>query len=406
MINGKRQILFVDDDPLITNGFKRSVDEYENDWDPYFTNSGLDALKILSEQQIDVIITDIKMPAMDGNELLEKVIQLYPGIMRFVLSGNIDEAHAIKTTRYAHQLIVKPCDIHTIRRIVENSCRLGDMLSNPNLKKRINGLKKIPSLPSLYSRLVKELESDDPDPKTVGDIISQDIAMTAKILQLVNSAFFGLPNEVVSAQRAATILGTNTIKALVLGNHIFSEYQSYGNPAFSIDELWHHSLIVGNLSKMIAGTAGLDKVAQGQAQLAGVLHDIGKLLQLEIPGFFSNIKHKNGLVELKSEYEVIGTSHAEMGAYLLGLWGLPNQVVEAVAYHHFPSKIIVEGFAVTSAVHIANGLYHKELSPNQEAGLDEFMDIQYIQNLRVSQYINNWGILARNLLQSTGILAE
>jgi putative nucleotidyltransferase with HDIG domain len=253
-------------------------------------------------------------------------------------------------------------------------------------------------------KLVKELESSDPDPKIIGDIISQDISMTAKILQLVNSAFFGLPSEIVSAQRATTILGTNTIKALVLGSHVFSEYQSYNNSDFSIEELWHHSLVVGNLSKTIAGAAGLDRNAQGRAQLAGMLHDVGKLLQLDIPGFFKEVKYSNGLVVLDSEYKVIGSSHAELGAYLLGLWGLPHDVVEAVAYHHFPSKIITDSFSITSAVHIANGLYHKELSLDTEKGYGEFMDLEYLQMLHVNQSLNGWSMLTRNLLQNAGIL--
>jgi putative nucleotidyltransferase with HDIG domain len=406
MNNPKRQILFVDDDPLIINGFRRSVEEYSEDWEPFFTNSGTDALEILARQPIDIIVTDLKMPIMDGNELLEKVYQYYPGVMRFILSGNIEEAKALKSARLAHQLIVKPCDIHTVRSIIENSCRLADMLSNPILIKQITGIKKIPSLPSLYLKLVKELELSDPDPIIIGEIISTDISMTAKILQLVNSAFFGLPSNIVSAQRASTILGTNTIKALVLGSHIFSVYQSLENPEFLIEELWKHSLIVSNLSKTIAAAAGLDRNAQGEAQLAGMLHDVGKLLQLDIPGFFKSVKYSNGSVLLESEYKVIGTSHAELGAYLLGLWGLPHHVVEAVAFHHNPARIITENFGVTSAVHIANGLYHKELSKDVDTDYEQFLDMDYIRQIHITQSLNGWSMLTRNLMNNTGILSS
>jgi putative nucleotidyltransferase with HDIG domain len=403
MLEQKRQILFVDDDPLITNGYKRSLDEFSDEWDTYFTNSGKEALVFLAKQPIDVIVTDLHMPEMDGNELLEKVTDIYPQTIRFVLSGNIDELRSIKTAHSAHQQLIKPCDLSLLHKMVENSCRLKDTLTNPLLKARITGLKRIPSLPSLYLKLTEELQTKDPEPRIIGDIISHDVAMTAKILQLVNSAFFGLPTEITSAQRAATILGTNIIKALVLGSQVFAEYQSYSNPWFSIEKLWQHSLIVGNLSKSIAASAGLSTNSQEQAQLAGMLHDIGKLLELDIPGYSPTNAIQNAKDILDAEYRVLGTSHAELGAYLLGLWGLPQAVVESVAYHHNPSAAGTGEIGVITAVHIANGLYHQANETKQETHFEDYLDIEYVRRLNLDTSLVTWATLTDEFLHKTGI---
>ncbi len=397
----KRQILFVDDDPIITRGYKRAAEAYSDEWELYFANSGKEALELLARQSIDVLISDMRMPVMDGNALLEAVSQNHPGVVRFVLSGNVEDAKALQTAHLAHQLIAKPCDMTKLHEVVERSCRLRVLLSNPKLIQTVTGIKKIPSLPSLYMRLMKELQSEDPTPKIVGEIIAQDIAMTAKILQLVNSAFFGLPNEVVSPQRAVTILGLNTIKALVLSIHVFSEFQNFSSPYFSIDALWRHSMIVGNLAKLISASAGLDQKTQGEAQLAGVLHDIGKLLQLNIPGFFKSIKVKNGMVELASEYKAFSTSHAEIGAYLLGLWGLPQAVVEAVAFHHFPSNLASTKFGIVTALHIANGLYHMESALEKEGGYEAYLDMGYLQKYQLTSHLDSWVDLAKRAIHGS-----
>jgi len=400
MSKAKRHILFVDDDPMVIRGFKRSADEYSDIWEMYFATSGQDALHILSQFPIDVMITDMRMPVMSGSQLLETVSQRFPGVVRFVLSGNTEAARVLEVTRLAHQFIAKPIEMKLLREIVERSCQLRDLLSNPSLIHLVTGLKKVPSVPNLYTRLMKELQSEDPTPKVVGDIIAQDAAMTAKILQLVNSAFFGLPGHVSNPQRAVTILGINIIKALVLGIQVFSEFQGYEYPGFSIDSLWHHSLVVGNLSKAIAASAGLEAKTQDEAQVAGILHDIGKLLQLHIPNFFRSIKIVGGRVLLDSDYNAFGTSHAELGAYLLGLWGLPVAIVEAVAFHHRPDRQASSKFSVVSALHVANGLYHRESALEGALEYEVCVDISYLKKIKMDQYLDRWVELTKRMIMN------
>ncbi|MCE1255563.1 MAG: HDOD domain-containing protein, partial [Anaerolineae bacterium] len=303
----KHTILFVDDEDLILRGIKRSIDEFSEYWEVDFANSGKMALDKLALQNFDAVITDMLMPEMDGLRLLEKVDGDFPGVLRFVLSGNASDAQILKSTHLVHQMFPKPCPIEHIFDVVERSCRLRDGLSEPNLIRIITGIKTLPSLPSLYNQILRELQGEEPDPRVVAKIISQDTAMTAKILQLVNSAFFGLADRVSSPQRAVSILGLNTVKALVLSVHIFSEYQGNSMIPISVDGLWKHSMAVSGLSRKIARDVQLTQNDQDDVQVAAVLHDIGRLLELKIPNFFRQVKVENGLVTLESEYAALGT---------------------------------------------------------------------------------------------------
>ena len=180
----------MDDDVFVLKGFRRSLTEYEDVWNADFATSGRDALSKLASAHFDAVITDMHMPGMDGIQLLDEVSRNMPGVMRFVLSGNASEDQVLRSTPLVHQMIPKPCDLDHLYSIVERACRLGDKLKDPQLHHIITGTKNLPSVPLLYKRLIKELQSETASSMTVGNIIAQDTAMTAKILQLVNSAFF------------------------------------------------------------------------------------------------------------------------------------------------------------------------------------------------------------------------
>lgn len=392
----KRKILFVDDDPLIIRGFRRFAEEYTDHWNIFFSTSGQDALTILGQYPMDVLITDMRMPLMDGNRLLELVSQNFPGVIRFVLSGNAEDSRLIEASSLAHQFIAKPCEMNLLMQTVEQACQVRSLLTDPQLINVVTSLKKLPSVPALYTQLMREMESDEPSPKVVGNIISQDTAMTAKILQLVNSAFFGLPSKISDPQKAVNILGIDTVKALVLSIQIFSEYQGYASSNFSIDRLWKHSIQVGRAARSICTSARLDAQTQANAQIVGVLHDIGKLVQLSIPNFLNKVKSKKGKVLLASEYQVLGTSHAEIGAYLLGIWGLPQYIIEAVVFHHRPAAQISTKFNLISALHISNSLCHMLEYPESD-DFKAFLDMDYLTTLGVVNRIDEWYALCKQL---------
>lgn len=403
MVNRIHYVLFVDDDPADLQGLHRSMKALEDIWNSDFASTPKEVFEKLGRQSIDAIVTDMDMPGMDGNQLLDLVRQTNPSIMRFVLSGNITDTQVMRSTSLVHQVIAKPCSPEHIFNVVERACRLRDLLTEPQLLRIITGIKNLPSVPVLYNRLLKELESPNASTQSVGNIIAQDTAMTAKILQLVNSAFFGLSDSISSPQRAVSILGLNTVKALVLGIHVFSEYQGKGSLPISIDAIWKHSMLVSNLAFNMAKKLLLPTQVQENARVTGILHDVGKLVLLNIPDFFTRVSPgRNGVIPLEVEYKNLMTSHAEMGGYLLGMWGLPNPIVDATTYHHKPYVKVSEKADLLTVIYAANGLAnmcHNEM----HIKYNEYLDLSYLERVGVINHLEEWTTMAFELTNNVNI---
>ncbi len=188
----KKRVLFVDDEPKILEGLRRMLRPLRNEWEMSFVNSGQEALDILAQQPFDVIVTDMRMPAMNGAELLHEVRKRYPHMVRFVLSGQASQETMLRSIGPMHQYLSKPCDSGILKSTLTRSCQLRSILSNEKLHNLVSRIDWLPSLPSLYIEMVEELQKPEASTKILGKLISKDIAMSAKILQLVNSAFFGV----------------------------------------------------------------------------------------------------------------------------------------------------------------------------------------------------------------------
>ena len=401
LIDQERCILIVDNDDRLIQEYKQSIKNISSVWKWIFSGSGSEALDILSKNSVDILITEMDLPGFNGNDLLEVVTQHYPSVIRFVLSGKTSEKNVLLSTKLAHQFIRKPCGFLQLWEIVERTTRLRRTLNHPDLINLITGINKLPSLPKLYVRLVRMLQSENATLKEIGDLISQDVAMTAKLLQLVNSAFFGVPGRVTSPHRAVSLLGLNTIKALVLVIQLFDEFQDSVSPYFSIKGLWRHSISVGLISKAIAAQMGAETAEQDDAYLAGVLHDIGKLIQVRIPGYYSQVKHDRGKITLEAEYECLNTSHAEMGAYLLDLWALPEIVVESIAYHHRPADQIANKMGLATIVNVANGLDIMLNSFDQDADHSVYLDVENLKKYQMEGNLAEWTTAATRILNNS-----
>ncbi len=401
MGNQIHSILFVDDDPKILQGLKRSVEEYSDHWRTDFASTAKEALQKLSNEPFDAIIADIQMPMMDGIQLLDLVSRTYPGVMRFVLSGNVTDTQAMRSTSVVHQMIAKPSDIDHIFVIVERACRLRDLVANPELKKLITEINRLPSVPVLYNQLIKELDSPNASTQIIGNIIAKDTAMTAKILQLVNSAFFCLSENINSPQRAVSILGFNTVKALVLGICIFSEYQEYGINPVGINSIWKHSLLVSSVAYTLAQKLNMSIQDQENSRISGILHDIGKLALLSFPEFMNQIyTNGRGEISLEEEYRMLKTSHAEIGGYLLAMWGIPTPIVDSVTFHHRPYSIVREDPDLLSVMYVANGLANM-VKNEIEINYSSYLDMSYLKRNGLVNYLDEWTEVAKSIYISS-----
>lgn len=389
----KRQILFVDDEPNILKGLQRSLRPLRKYWDMTFSEGAENALKLLEKESFDVIVSDMRMPEMDGSQLLAIVQEKYPAMVRIILSGHADQEMIMNSVKSAHQYLSKPCEKKVLVTTITRSCALRDLLNKKVLRDLLGGIQTMPSIPSLYARIMEELQSPDASVASVGEIISKDMGMTAKVLQLVNSSFFGIVRHISNAQEAVTLLGIDVVKTLVLGIEVFSTFKN-ASSVISVDNIHDHCVRTGVIAKEIAFLEKMNKEKTDNAMIASILHDLGKLLLAE---HFTDdyktvmeITHQKGVPVFEVEKEIFGVTHAEVGAYILGLWGLPETIIEGIAFHHTPAKFIAKEFELCGLIHVGELMeYHEKHQPGSWEKLNG-LDCDYMEKVGVSDRILLW----------------
>jgi len=363
------------------------------DWKMDFSESGDEALQCLRQQSFDAVVSDMRMPGMDGAELLRHVKQNYPRIARIILSGQSSQEAMLRTLGPAHLYLSKPCNPETLRSAIKDAFRLRDRFDNPVLKALVGRAKHLPSLPQLFQDLVEELHSPEQSLDRVCAIISQDVTMTAKVLRLANSSFFGLQQHVSSTSHAVCLLGIELIKSLVLTVGLFSQCESIKSKSFSLEQLTSHSIAVGLLASRIAKSRGAVQKDCDDALLAGMLHDVGKLiLAMEFAEQYDSViqqASESAALFWQVEREQLGVTHADVGAYLLALWGLPNRIVEAIAFHHEPSAFGKVEFGPMAAVHLADSILHHG-DVNSDPKENSYLDASFLQAVSMEHLVETW----------------
>lgn len=395
----KKQILFVDDELMVLQGLQRMLRSMRDVWDMHFVDNGDDALRLMESRPFDVIVSDMRMPHMNGAELLTRVMTRYPSTVRLILSGYADKDLILKCVGSTHQYLSKPCDAESLKATIQRASNLEGALQSDRLKKLVCQMSRLPSIPALYVDVVRKASRPDASLEEVGNIIGRDLAMTAQVLKLSNSAFFGLRRQLSSPDEAVAYLGLDTIKSLVLSIHAFSQFEGLNSGPLSLDALWSHSMRVAGLAKGIAKLEGRDVKSAEEAFAAGMLHDVGKLvLAVNLPKEFAEAcqhAHKDNVEAYVAEERIFGASHADVGGYLIGLWGLPVPVVEAVALHHSPEQAAQRAFSPLTCVHAANALEWEEHPFDASAGHPE-LNKKYLDSIGVSPRLAAW----RELLTS------
>lgn len=398
----KKRIIFVDDEVEVILGLRRMLRDMRKEWTMEFAESGQKALDIMAKTEFDVIVSDMRMPGMDGAQLLEHVVKKYPHIVRIVLSGHSKKEMIYKSVGMAHQYLTKPCNPEVLKSTIERACSLRELLANENLQRAVTKLHKLPSLPSLYIEINNELKSPDSSLTKVGEIISKDVSMTAKILQMVNSPFFGFFNEITSPSQAVTLLGLDTIRALVTSVHIFSKIKVPSIGKIKIEDLWQHFIVVGTVSKEIAKLELKDPKIIDAAFMAGMLHDIGKIV------FFLNdlgrytetieLADKESIHLCTAESRIFGTTHAEVGGYLLGIWGLPDSIIETIFFHHNPGISPEKEFGIITAVHVADALVGIEM-PGYTVGELSVINYEHVKKIGKHKRLEMWKEKCREIIE-------
>lgn len=393
-----KRILFVDDEPHLLAGLRRSLRGQRGEWEMFFAGSGEEALRMIDEAAMDAVVTDMYMPGINGAQLLQEIARRHPLTIRMVLSGHSDEKSILSLVGTAHRFMAKPCDAETLKSVLSSAFVLQTLLADDRLQSLVSSLGSLPTLPEVYRKLTAKLQSQEATVREIGKLVGEDPPLTAKLLQVVNSAFFGVGRRITNPEEAASLLGMETLSGLILGAGIFRQFE-LDMPAYSklsLEEIWRHSVSVGQLSRNIARAEGCDQATVDDSLASGLLHDIGRLLlAYRLPEAWDQIEHLSlteNIHHWDAEQRVLGAAHSAVGAYLLGLWGLPDAVVEAVAFHHKPANAPSNGFGALSATHVADALVHG----------DGRLDETFLQRLGLQHRLDDWWGLFDNLSTDTG----
>lgn len=388
----KGRILFVASEAGELADLRQRAPALGPDWEAEFAGSASDGLQAFAREPFNVVVADLSLPGMGGTGFLQEVMARYPATIRLLLAASEDREEAARNLTRSHQLLTKPCDLPFLKSVLDFTYSLGRRVGNDHLRGLVARLGQLPTVPDLYHQITDLCESDRGTVEELGRVIGQDMAMTAMILKLANSAFFSLRQPVTSAAEAVSYLGIDMLKALVLVHGLFGQVGAFRIPAFTIQHLWQHSLAVGAASRRIAEAEELGHKWANECFTAGLLHDVGILiLASRFPEDYGRTLELNcqsgGDLET-SEYHVFGATHAEVGAYLLALWGIPETVVQAAAHHHSISRQAVRGFSAALAVHVADTLCGG--APEHDVFGRVRLDQAYLSSLGLSSRMPAW----------------
>lgn len=401
---GPKRILFVDDDHLLLEGLRDALWPYRRQWVMSFVTSGEEALAQLDVEPPDVVITDLRMPGLDGATLLERVRDRSPSSVRVVLSGHAEINMVARAAAAAHRLVAKPCETEALARVIERSCALQELADRVELNRRATGASALPSVPRVCTELTELLAAGTAGAADAARIIEQDMAMTAKVLQLANSAYFGRRTPVSRIAEAVAYLGLDALRALVLQAAAFQELRvERPIPGFDLEELQRHCDRVARLSAVIGSETGVGS----EVSTAGLLHDVGLLVMAshDGQGLASIIAdaRESGRPIQEIERECYGLTHAELGAHLLALWGLPHAITEAVAGHHRSDWLTLPVDAV-AVVYLASTIVEELEAVWLPRSLPPApLDMDYVERAGLGEAVRGWRSLAeRELFAATG----
>lgn len=390
-----KRVLFVDDEPAVLAGLRRVLARRLADWRLEFVTGGEEALAVLAERPVDFLVTDMRMPGMDGVTLLEEVHRRYPHVIRLVLSGHTEMEAALRAVPVAHQFLAKPCDPERLVEALRRAESLQQVLDTPALRRAIGTVRHLPILPETYQGLARVLADVDAPLAAAAALVERDAALCAKMLQVVNSAFFGLPRRVSSVQTAVSLLGVATLKSLVLAMKVFDIVPAGRRlGSYCVRRLQRHCLLVGNVARHLVSS----RREAEDAFTAGILHEVGELvLAAELPETLSTVAEAvrdTGKARETIERERFGATHGELGAALLSTWGLPYPIVEATLHHHRPARVDGTDRQMLAAVHVADGLAG-ETDLGDQVGPPGALDPECVAALGGAERLEDWRALTR-----------
>jgi HD-like signal output (HDOD) protein len=385
-----RQVLVVDSAPAGLAQLLQVLRQLRPQWHAAAAGSAAAALSVLSQQRFDAVVCDLGAPALDAAQLLAQVRERHPNVVRLCLADRTDGEDFLRALPVTHQFLGKPCNVDNLVEVLERICSLRDILQHPAIHELIGNLKALPAIPQTFQALSAAIAQPNAHAADITQIVSNDSALSVKILQLANSAFYRRGAPVTSIQAAISYAGLEMIKSLALSACVFSALDASPAAIHRLQELQARSLRKAHFARMLLR----ESRQADEAFTAALLLDIGQaVLALSAPEKFDQmieLSHSSGRAWHEVEPQVFGAGHPEVGAYLLGLWGLPLDLIEAVAFHHTPSRVQHVHTSVLAAVHVADAIV--DATVDRPARLLDRLDASFVARTGVARCLTAWNI--------------
>ena len=404
----KYNLLFVDDEAQILEGIQDSLRKYREQWNMTFVCGGEAAIVEMTLKKYDVIICDMRMPQVDGVDVLTYAKVHFPETIRIVLSGYAETENTIIVSSLAHRYLTKPCDKSELEAVIQGCMEVSGKLKNTIVKNIAGSIDLLPVNDEHYQRILEQLDNDKTPLSDIAETIETDIALTSKLLHLVNSAFFRRQRKIDSVKEAAAYLGADLVKSMVIANQFFTVAENLPN----IDPLWvsrlqQHSWFAASIAKKLMS----DTEHAEAAFTATLLHEVGLLaLAAERSDLLSKLLESNEFAFYHNENtsednnsQISNSMQEELGAYLLNLWGMPFNIVEAVAFYKQPSEREYDGFDIVGAVHVANYLAEICMTGHADDFALSTLDEAYLERVGQAGKMENWLQVALETAEECGL---
>lgn len=357
----KRHLLVVNSNGQVRSSFIPFCAEYGDNWCLSFCLSAEAAIDVCKNNKVDAVISDIDEANFSVLDFFADLKLLEPTILRVLFVDGSRVSKYKNSLGLINTFLIKQSSYKHLDNLLERSIVLHSILSSDESMGNVLA-SKLPSVPSVYQKLLSIINDETAGMQDVAKLIAHDAAMTTKVLQIVNSSFFGLRRSITNATDATVMLGLETIKGFVLSQQVFKSFENLDIPLSLLEELWNHSLLTAYIARHIVKIENGSQEQIDAAFTAGILHDVGKLVMLEqLPSVYKQYAQaivKDNQDSVKVEKMIFNTNHALMGAALLDHWGMPDLLIEAVAFHHKPVWYH-NNFSIVIAVHVADCLAHE-----------------------------------------------
>lgn len=325
-------------------------------WQARCVADSAQAMEALAAGAYDVVIGDVASGPEEALSVLERVKAERPDTARIVLGSRSEPDLSVRVLGAAQQCVAMPCASTELWKVVERTCCMNGLMHHRGIRDLLGGLERLPSVPRSYTAMTQAMAREEIHLGEIVAIVEKDTAMATRILQLINSAYFGQARRISSIPVAVSLLGLERLRTLALSTQVFAMLGEAESRAIRLDQLQQRALVTAQLARRFLAVSGRGE--EGFA--AGLLQNVGMLvLAVCLKERYREVLDEAGQREVpveRVEGDRFGVTHAEVGACLLGRWGLPATIVEAVAFHHAPASVFHDDTALLDAVHVADAM--------------------------------------------------